>query len=121
MKKRKIFATGKECPNCLSQSFYVIEGKSVWNYKRRRRCCEKCGYRATTYEVSKEDFELIREILRKKEEIRKKQREKRAAAKAANQKVCANCVHWKNFECGFEFPDAGGIFAEECSLYERSK
>lgn len=105
----------------MSQQFFIIEARANSNYKRRRRCCEKCDYRATTYEVSKEDFDLIRDIIRKREDKKRRDKFKALAVKQANAKICCNCKHWTNFRCGFEFPDAGGIFAEECSLYERVK
>lgn len=31
--------------------------------------------------------------------------------------ICQNCVNWSKC-CQFNFPEAGGTFAEECSLYE---
>lgn len=118
----KKYETGKECPNCLAQQLFVREARTVGTYKRRRRVCRKCGHRETTYEISAEDFELIRHIYRQRDEKRKRRLEKLAAQRKANVKVCHDCKHWgASFTCDFEFPDAGGTFAEECSLYERPK
>lgn len=35
--------------------------------------------------------------------------------------TCDNCVHMRSYGCGFDFPDAGGSFAAECSMYERER
>jgi len=32
--------------------------------------------------------------------------------------LCDQCKHWEQDACGFGFPDAGGDFATDCSLYE---
>lgn len=32
--------------------------------------------------------------------------------------LCTACKHWISGGCGFGFPDAGGDFATDCSLYE---
>ena len=36
---------------------------------------------------------------------------------SAGGPICQNCVNWCKC-CQFNFPEAGGTFAEECSLYE---
>lgn len=30
---------------------------------------------------------------------------------------CNQCTYWSKRSCSFDFPDAGGFFAEECSLF----
>lgn len=34
---------------------------------------------------------------------------------------CDECVHMCAYGCSFDFPDAGGAFANECSMFEPDK
>ena len=33
------------------------------------------------------------------------------------KQLCADCKHWTQAGCGFNFPEAGGDFATDCDLY----
>ena len=62
------------CPKCNCEYTVVVDSRSSGHdmimdgYIRRRRECEKCGERFTTYEVTKKDYEAyieFKRILRK--------------------------------------------------------
>ena len=54
----------------------------------------------------------------------RKSREARASAdllqnpEAIPKTHCLNCKHWERGWCTFDFPEAGGAFAEGCSCFD---
>lgn len=58
------------CPKCNCEYTLVIDSRgtghdsSMDGYIRRRRECEKCGERFTTYEVTKKDYDAYIEFQR---------------------------------------------------------
>ena len=47
-----------ECPVCHEQSYGVIETRSLKDQtRRRRRYCHSCHYRATTYEITADQYQ----------------------------------------------------------------
>ena len=58
------------CPKCDSRSTYVIETRPDINGEnRRRRRCESCKWRFTTYEIHKHNVLNDHEIEKNKEEL----------------------------------------------------
>ncbi len=59
----------KECPKCTGDS-RVVDSRSGSNrndsgdYLRRRRACDGCGYRYTTYEMSDNDYKDYQVMLK---------------------------------------------------------
>jgi hypothetical protein len=97
------------CPQCGEQAYFVVESRKAQGIQRRRRCCKTCGYRATTYEISATDYELLKKA-RYVETI---------FGEKDKSLVCQSCSFWGAKGCSFGFPEAGGRFAEECSNYAR--
>lgn len=99
------------CPRCGERSYFVVESRKTNGIQRRRRSCNSCGHKATTYEISSSDYELLRKA---------RQVEKIFSDLSGNkdQLTCESCKHWQDGSCDFSFPEAGGAFAEECSLYK---
>lgn len=54
------------CPKCDAETA-VIDSRSALGTVRRRRQCEACGHRFTTREVNQEDWEALREAVRRAE------------------------------------------------------
>lgn len=111
---------GTLCPNCLGPNFHIIEVRQRTGYKYRRRHCKDCALRVTTYEISEQDFELLNKV---KAELAQEDDQlepiKGSGESESSSDRCGFCDHWQNGKCYFLFPEAGGIFAEECSLYSR--
>ena len=47
-----------ECPKCGCDTF-VIETRNKGRAVRRRRKCQRCGFRFTTFEISREYYKEI--------------------------------------------------------------
>lgn len=57
------------CPKCGFEDSLVIDSRKANHetyqdgYIRRRRECNSCGYRFSTYEMSQKDYDVTRGIL----------------------------------------------------------
>ncbi len=45
-----------KCPKCKCTSSYVIDSRNEGTYIRRRRVCNKCGTRYSTFELSQAEY-----------------------------------------------------------------
>lgn len=43
------------------------------------------------------------------------------AALGLQRDGCHSCKFWESSQCSFGFPEAGGTFSKECTLYERQR
>jgi hypothetical protein len=111
------FEKSARCPKCGNYLFRVIESRNINGVKRRRRACKDlgCGHRETTYEVSSADYQFLKKA-RAVERIFSSGGENASKKQLTCQESCAL---WKNGACEFDFPEAGGRFAEECTLFEQ--
>ena len=57
--KLKKFNDIMYCEACGFEQISVIDTRMVCGVRRRRRVCNACGKRTTTYEISREDFERM--------------------------------------------------------------
>lgn len=57
--KLKDFKDILVCDKCESEEIMVHDTRIIQGIKRRRRICAICGNKTTTYEISKEDLELL--------------------------------------------------------------
>ncbi len=106
-----------KCPECRRMTFYVTESRFTQGVKRRRRRCRACVYAATTYEISASDFKLLKKAKVVEQVFCKPDKSKSRPKLGPPTAVCDACMHWAGQSCDFGFPDAGGRFAEECSVY----
>ena len=49
------------CPKC-NGAVFVVDSRPTDGTIIRRRCCQECGNRFSTYEVSKEQYNLLKKI-----------------------------------------------------------
>lgn len=49
------------CPTCNGQSF-VFDSRPTASTTRRRRCCESCGYKWTTYETTQDIGVIVKDV-----------------------------------------------------------
>ena len=93
------------CGECGSLAVFIIESRPLpRGGRRRRKRCDRCGHRATTYEISQEEYKALR-------------KGKALPRKTTPSVQCDTCIHWETTSCGFDFPEAGGWFAADCSCY----
>jgi len=107
-----------ECPKCKTKTCETIESRKESLGQRRRKECTTCGHRQTTYEVSEEFFREAREL---KSNFAKIRSLLEVSSTSIISNTCDHCVHMVDAECSFDFPDAGGSFASECSLFSKVK
>ena len=104
------------CSRCGANAVKVLETRPNRAAVRRRKHCTKCGYRETTYEISQEQFKELKTVA-KLREVLLGVGKAAPARRSAPVIECFMCQHWTGRACDFEFPEAGGRFAEECSMY----
>ena len=104
------------CTECGQPALKVLESRITAHYRRRRKACEACGAKFTTYEISREDYQLLEHA--KKHGV--------GAAPApeppptdTHRGHCSHCIHWQTryAACSMGFPEAGGFFASACACY----
>jgi hypothetical protein len=111
------------CPECKETTLKTIESRLVDSdrVRRRRRACSHCGHRDTTYEVDEKFYREAREYGRVLGKIQmcltnKKLGDLEESVKKP-ERTCEQCFHMSHYGCSFDFPEAGGSFAEECSMF----
>lgn len=50
-----------QCPKCNGES-HVIDSRDEESARRRRRKCDSCGHRYSTYEIHAEEYNRIRKL-----------------------------------------------------------
>lgn len=105
-----------ECPVCRTISCKTIESRKTGDARRRRKQCTTCKTRVTTYEVSSEFYS---ESIANKKLIEKVTN--LFGVSKAKPKTCGECEYMISSECSFGFPEAGGEFADECTMFSRIK
>lgn len=50
-----------QCPRCKAYGLSCTDSRPDGETIRRRRRCLNCGYRFTTYEISKEDYRKLKD------------------------------------------------------------
>lgn len=84
-----------------------MESRVTATARRRRKRCDKCGHRETTYEISQELYKSLS----------KGTPRPKVPFVPGPQISCTRCIHWESSSCGFDFPEAGGYFAGSCSCF----
>ncbi|NBX50358.1 hypothetical protein EBT25_10540 [bacterium] len=111
------------CPSCDQKAVKVIESRETRgdSIRRRRRECGECGYRDTTYEVTEAFFNLAKENKNALIRVRKVVLGSDGTAPKeivnTSDTTCEQCCYMGSYGCAFDFPEAGGSFAEECSMF----
>lgn len=111
------------CPACKAAGIKIIESRETKtdSIRRRRRACVKCGHKDTTYEVTESFFKTAKENKRLLAKIRDFLVCPEAPGPKENvnavEATCEQCGHMSSYGCAFDFPEAGGDFAQECSMF----
>jgi hypothetical protein len=117
MKRRSAPPTQtRPCPSCGRRTFYVIESRRRKEdaIRRFRRRCSSCEFGETTYEITGKQMKEYDMLLRLNTAIQQVLN----PPTSESRKSCTLCSYWSNGSCSMQFPEAGGLFASECSLYE---
>lgn len=102
------------CSKCGSLAVFVIESRVTGSARRRRKRCDRCGFRETTYEITRDEYK----------ELKGKWRPKPKPSNTPHKANCNTCLYWDELggngeHCDMDFPEAGGWFADECSCYQK--
>jgi hypothetical protein len=126
MLKSQVRKSGKRwrrwrCESC-SYTWSTLDEPHV-NYRneanrRRRKLTDaqamELAASRLTLEVLSERYGVTR---RKIWDIKNHSAYKDVFTQAQDASTCINCAYWDS-GCAFDFPEAGGSFAEECSMFE---
>jgi hypothetical protein len=99
------------CSNCGATEVRVLESRPNRNAIRRRKHCSSCGHRETTYEIAQAQYKELEVLAR----LRKVLSGNEPAPIAL---LCQDCSNWADRSCSFGFPEAGGRFATDCSVFD---
>ena len=96
------------CPFCGSLALFVVESRPLpKGGRRRRKRCDRCAEKFTTYEISQEEYKAL------------KKGKKVHPIVVAPKDICSNCIHWGEGNCDLGFPESVDVrFASECSCYQ---
>jgi hypothetical protein len=111
-----------ECPFCKQQTAITIESRLNKELSRRRRIeCTECKNRYTTYEVSESFYKQAIVNQRAVDNFIKILNLKLSSESTYERPVdnCDDCIYMRASGCDLEFPEAGGTFAADCSMFER--
>lgn len=106
----------RNCPKCGQKKFYVTESRKRTTDPalRFRRRCSICNYTETSYEITAKQMKEYDLLLRLNTAISQVLN----PPNSESRKSCTSCSYWIDGSCSMQFPEAGGSFARECSLYE---
>lgn len=106
----------RHCPKCNQKKFYVTESRrrSQDPTLRFRRRCSNCNYAETKYEITATQMKEYDLLLRLNNAIS----QVLSPTTSEARKNCTSCSYWLDGSCSMQFPESGGSFASECSLYE---
>ena len=81
---------------------------------RMRRKCLICSHTETTFEITAKQMQEYSLLLRLNTAISQVLN----PTVRESRQSCTTCSYWLDGSCSMQFPEAGGSFASECSLYE---
>ena len=81
---------------------------------RMRRKCLICSHAETTFEITAKQMQEYSLLLRLNTAISQVLN----PTVRESRQSCTTCSYWLDGSCSMQFPEAGGSFASECSLYE---
>ncbi len=118
----------KECESCCKRTARVIETRKVFDGVRRRYSCSSCDHRYTTFEISSNLYDELRNLRNK---INKLQQVFSDIAplqvlepvsfepvSTAESIPCCDCAHLTPYGCSFDIPEAQTEDACGCNLFK---
>jgi len=112
----------KFCPKCGNKTFRITEARAREAVVRQRvpamrirRRCLTCGHAETFYEIDAHQMEHFENLQRFEEGVLKYMK-----LDTLKGDACYECIHWDNKGCTMGLPEAGGAFAQDCSLFQKS-
>jgi hypothetical protein len=103
------------CPSCGSSSLAVIESRSTKVAIRRRKQCQACSHRCTTYEVSSDWFRQAEDNARLRDVLVKQLALQPVVTPVAHSSLpCLDCGLARQTACELGLPEFGTSEAMDC-------
>lgn len=104
-------ASQTRCVSCNSTDTCVTETRKTKDgFTRRRRECESCDKRWTTYEVDQEFYQRAVSMMKPVKEL--------IELVADTSDGCVSCTFNVGGRCSFSLPEFGTKDSKDCSYYE---
>lgn len=108
-----------ECPQCKQPGLKVIESRKIESGIRRRKQCQCCEFRLTTYEVADDFYNNALHnsmLVSKLNDLL----DRDSASRPPMKIKCIDCKHNQNDECAYNFPEYDTIDSFDCNHHEAS-
>jgi hypothetical protein len=109
-----------DCPRCGKSAVRVLESKKAQHGQRRRKECEECKHRFTTYEIPSETYVKYEHFLYLHQQLSKLIRGSvvdQTQSKMPEIK-CSTCSYNTNDNCSFDFPEYDTSESFDCNHYD---
>lgn len=106
-----------DCPQCKQPGLRILESRKTEHGLRRRKECECCKYRITTYEVSVDFYNEAKQNLI----LISKLQTLLGTGHLPSQPVtikCTTCSHNEKGICAFDFPEYDTPDSFDCNHYD---
>ena len=107
-----------ECPSCKEKRFRTIESRKTADATRRRKRCECCGFRSTTYEVDSDFYSEAQKNLMLVSKLYALFGAKHLDSEQKDIK-CVDCIHNEGSECALGFPEFRTSESFDCIHYNK--
>ena len=108
-----------DCPRCGKSAVRVLESRKAQHGQRRRKQCEKCKHRFTTYEIPSETYVKYEHFL-----LLHQQLSELICGSVVDQTKgkmpevkCLTCSYNINENCSFDFPEYNTAESFDCNHY----
>lgn len=106
-----------ECPQCKQPGIYIKESRKTNHGTRRRKECECCKHRFTTYEVSADFYQEAEQNLLLVSQLHKLLGRQSLPTISVQKIKCVSCTYNKGNSCAFGLPEYDTSEAYDCNLY----
>jgi hypothetical protein len=118
--KSQGYSSSTPCPSCGSRTFEIIESRTTKTATRRRKQCQACGHRCTTYEVSSSWFRQAEDNAKLRDVLLKQLAVAPAVVPVQDQPpLCSTCDLAAGASCSLGLPEYDTEEAADC-LHFRS-
>jgi hypothetical protein len=107
------------CPACQQPGIRVRESRPNAHGTRRRKACDHCGHRFTTYEVSAEFYRQAEDNIKKIMLLRQTLGAPMGEHAVQGQNPCGNCVFnvQDGQACAYGLPEYDSVEAADCNYF----
>lgn len=106
------------CERCSTPSAEIIECRRTRGITRRRRHCNACGHRFTTYELNQHEYQRLTQAAERIARVEAALGFPTSSTpEAGHTSPCAHCAFATDDRCSFGYPEFGTPEASDCTMY----